>query len=130
MTLEELGEKLSGLDEIRRHAERELSALHDYQERVKQLEEDRDALLEAMAETVPEGLAGLTGGAQQGLPDAQIGGDTHTRGLLSDRCPEGAFAEWHGCDSGCTGERLSGDPLQAQEDELRHPLKNSPKKIL
>jgi|SRR5215218_8313619 len=61
MTLEELGEKLSGLDEIRRHAERELSALHDYQERVKQLEEDRDALLEAMAETVPEGLAGLTG---------------------------------------------------------------------
>ena len=63
MTLEELGEKLSGLDEIRRHAERELSALHDYQERVKQLEleEDRDDLLEAMAETVPEGLAGLTG---------------------------------------------------------------------
>ena len=62
MTLEELGEKLSGLDEIRRHAERELSASHDYQERVKQLEleEDRDDLLEAMAERVPDALDGFT----------------------------------------------------------------------
>ena len=60
MTLEELAKKLSGLDEIRRHAERELSALHDYQERVEQFEEDRDALLEAMAETVPDALDGLT----------------------------------------------------------------------
>jgi hypothetical protein len=60
MTLEELGIKLSQLDEMRRHAERELSALQDHQERVERLEQDRDDLLEAMAETVPEGLDNLT----------------------------------------------------------------------
>jgi DNA anti-recombination protein RmuC len=61
MTLEELAKKLSELDEIRRQAEKELSALQDYQERVKQLEEDRDSLFEAMSETVPDALDGLTG---------------------------------------------------------------------
>src|ERR671911_1033904 len=60
MTLEELGQKLSQLDEMRRHAERELSALQDHQERVEQLERDRDALIEEMAETVPDGLDNLT----------------------------------------------------------------------
>jgi len=61
MTLEELGKKLAELDEIRRHAEKELSTLKDHQERVEQLEEDRDALLEEMAEAVPDQLDGLTG---------------------------------------------------------------------
>ena len=61
MTLEELGSKLSELDEMRRHAERELSALQDHQERVEQLEADRDVLLEEIAETVPVGLDTLTG---------------------------------------------------------------------
>jgi len=61
MTLDELGSKLTELDNIRRHAGRELSALQDYQERAEQLEEDRDALLEEMAETVPDGLDNLTG---------------------------------------------------------------------
>jgi len=61
MTLEELGKKLSELDEIRRQAEKEHSALQDYQERVEQLEEDRDSLLEAMSDTVPDALDGLTG---------------------------------------------------------------------
>src|SRR5215203_1871706 len=60
MTLEELGSKPSELDEIRRHAEKELSTLHDHQERVEQLEKDRDVLIEEMAETVPDGLDGLT----------------------------------------------------------------------
>jgi len=60
MTLEELGSKLAELDEIRRHAERELSALQDHQERVEQLKKDTDALIEEMAETVPDGLDGLT----------------------------------------------------------------------
>jgi hypothetical protein len=60
MTLEELGEKLSELDQIRRHAERELSALEDHRGRVEQLEEDRDALIEAMSETVPDALDELT----------------------------------------------------------------------
>jgi len=63
MTLEDLGKKLAQPDPIRRHAEKELFALQDYQERVKQLElkADRDVLLEAMAETVPHALDGLTG---------------------------------------------------------------------
>ncbi len=60
MTLEELGQKLSQLAEMRRHAERELSALQDRQERVEQLEKDRDALIEEIAETVPDELDGLT----------------------------------------------------------------------
>ena len=61
MMLGELGKKRSELDEISPHAEKELSALQDYQERVEQLEENRDVLPEAMAGTVPDALDGLTG---------------------------------------------------------------------
>jgi len=61
MTLEELGAKLTQLEEARRHAEREIMALKDFQERVEKLEEDRDALLESMASAVPEALDDLTG---------------------------------------------------------------------
>jgi len=63
MTLEELGKELSERDGIRRHAEKELSALQDYQQGRKQLEleEDRDVFLEAMAKTGPGALDGLTG---------------------------------------------------------------------
>jgi site-specific DNA recombinase len=61
MTLEELGSKLSELDAMRRHAERALSALQDHQERVEQLEEDRDALIKEMAETAPDALDSLAG---------------------------------------------------------------------
>jgi site-specific DNA recombinase len=61
MTLEELGAKLTQLDETRRHAERELAGLKDFQERVEKLEEDRDALLESMSQMVPEALDDLTG---------------------------------------------------------------------
>jgi endonuclease III len=64
MTLEELSKKLSQLDEIRGQAEKELSTLQDFQERVEKLEEDRDLLLEAMAETVPDALDSLTGEAR------------------------------------------------------------------
>jgi site-specific DNA recombinase len=61
MTLEELALKLAELDEIRRHAERELAALQDHQERVEQLEEDRNALIKEMAETAPDTLDSLAG---------------------------------------------------------------------
>jgi site-specific DNA recombinase len=61
MTIEELRSKLTGLEETRRHAEGELSVLVDARDRAEQLERDRDALLESMAETVPEALDGLTG---------------------------------------------------------------------
>ena len=61
MNLEELGFKLRELDNTRKIAERELAALKDHRRRVRDLEQDRDALLESMAEMVPEALDGLTG---------------------------------------------------------------------
>jgi site-specific DNA recombinase len=64
MTLEELAFKLGELDEIRRHAMRELTALKDYQERIDELEADRDALLEYAATIIPEALDNLTGEAR------------------------------------------------------------------
>jgi hypothetical protein len=61
MSLEELGSKLSDLDKTRRIAERELAARKDHRRRVQDLEQDRDAILESMAEMVPEALNNLTG---------------------------------------------------------------------
>jgi hypothetical protein len=61
MILKELASKLGELDEIRRHAERELAALKDQQERVAELEADRDALLEYVGTAIPEALDSLTG---------------------------------------------------------------------
>jgi hypothetical protein len=61
MSVEELGSKLKDLDNTRRIAERELGALKDHRRRVQDLEQDRDALLESMAEMVPEALDSLTG---------------------------------------------------------------------
>ena len=59
--MEELGSKLADLDRTRRVAERELAALEDHTRRVRDLEADRDDLLESLAERVPEALDSLTG---------------------------------------------------------------------
>lgn len=61
MTLEELAPKLKELDETRRHAERELAGLKNQQERVVELEADRDTLLEYVAAAIPEELDNLAG---------------------------------------------------------------------
>ena len=61
MTLEELASKLAKLEETRRAAEAELEALEDSEERVRELEADRDGLLASYAEVVPEALDGLSG---------------------------------------------------------------------
>jgi hypothetical protein len=61
MTLEELASKLAKLEETRRAAEAELEALEASEERVRELEADRDALLASYAEVVPEALDGLSG---------------------------------------------------------------------
>lgn len=61
MSLEELGSKLKDLDNTRRIAEHELAALKDHRRRVQDLEQDRDALLESMAEMIPEAFDNLTG---------------------------------------------------------------------
>jgi site-specific DNA recombinase len=61
MTLEELGTKLEELEKTRSTAERGLSVLSDNQQRLSELESDRDALLESMVNIVPEKLDDLTG---------------------------------------------------------------------
>jgi hypothetical protein len=60
MTLEELGTKLEELENTRSTAEREPIVLRDHHRRVRELERDRDALLESMADTVPQALDDLT----------------------------------------------------------------------
>jgi site-specific DNA recombinase len=60
MTFEELEEKLRGLEETRKTAERELEALRSRRERIEELERDKDALLESYAGMVPEALGSLS----------------------------------------------------------------------
>jgi hypothetical protein len=56
MTLAELGSKLEELESTRRRAEAEIAALAAQEERVEELERDRDALLKFYASAVPEAL--------------------------------------------------------------------------
>jgi len=60
ITLEELREKLAGLDELRETAERELRAIEGRKDALRQLEQDRDALIEHYATMAPEALDSLT----------------------------------------------------------------------
>ena len=60
MTLEELASKLARLEETRRVAEAELKALEAREERLRELETDRDALIASYAERVPEALDRLS----------------------------------------------------------------------
>jgi site-specific DNA recombinase len=59
MTFEELEEKLRGLEETRKTAERELEALRSRRERIEELERDKEALLESYAGMAPEALGSL-----------------------------------------------------------------------
>jgi hypothetical protein len=61
MTLTELGSKLRELEDTRRLAQAELEHLLAHKECVPVLEQDRDALLESYAETVPDALGDLSG---------------------------------------------------------------------
>jgi hypothetical protein len=61
MTIEELACKLGELEETRRHAERQLAALENYQDRIAELEADRGALFEYLEREIPERLDNLTG---------------------------------------------------------------------
>jgi hypothetical protein len=61
MTLGELGAKLNERDETRELALAQLDALALREQRVEDLEADRDTLLRDMADMVPEGLDGLSG---------------------------------------------------------------------
>ena len=61
MTLQELGAKPEELEGGHREAERELTTLKTHQQRVEELEKDRDALLQSMTEAVPGALDDLDG---------------------------------------------------------------------
>jgi len=60
ITFEELGAKLSELEEVRATAVERLEAIRNYQERIEEMEQDRDALLESYALRAPEALDELT----------------------------------------------------------------------
>ena len=60
ITDEELDEELAALEETRRTAERDLKELRQHKELVKQMEQDRDAVLEHYASLAPEALDSLT----------------------------------------------------------------------
>ena len=60
ITFEELRTKLAELEETRELAERELETLRGRQDRVEEMERDRNAHLMSYAEVLPEALAGLT----------------------------------------------------------------------
>jgi site-specific DNA recombinase len=59
ITFEELGARLRELEETRKTAEVELSSLRNTQRRVKELERDRDTLIETISMRVPEALDNL-----------------------------------------------------------------------
>jgi len=59
MTLEELGVRLKELEITRRSATHELDAIRQRYERLKELERDRDTLMESYAGAVPEALESL-----------------------------------------------------------------------
>jgi DNA repair exonuclease SbcCD ATPase subunit len=60
ITFDELRSRLSELEETRTIAERELEALRSHKERIAELETDRDALLDSLADVAPDALAALT----------------------------------------------------------------------
>ena len=59
ITFDELSARLAEIDGTRRVAERELEALRNREERITELETDRDALLGSLAEIAPTALASL-----------------------------------------------------------------------
>jgi DNA repair exonuclease SbcCD ATPase subunit len=60
MDRDELMEKLSALEEVRKTAEQKLEVLRSRQERLKGLERDKNALLETYAQMAPQALDSLT----------------------------------------------------------------------
>jgi DNA polymerase/3'-5' exonuclease PolX len=89
ITLEELGAKLSELEEIRATAVGKLEAIRNYQERIEEMEQDRDALLESYAHMAPEALDELTSEERHHVyrmlrlrAAIRIGGTTEVSGMF------------------------------------------------
>jgi flagellar motility protein MotE (MotC chaperone) len=60
ITLDELRIKLAELDDLRKTAERELRVIEGRKDALRQLEQDRDSLIEHYANMAPEALDSLT----------------------------------------------------------------------
>lgn len=60
ITFDELRTKVSALEETRQLARRELDAVHDQRERLRELERDKKTFLEHYAGMVPKGLDALS----------------------------------------------------------------------
>ncbi len=100
MTLEELASKLAQVEEIRSVAEAELAALSFREERVRELEADRDALVASYAEKVPEALGFLSGTERSRVYEML--------GLEVTPAPEGYEVSGALCSSEPTGRYRSG----------------------
>ena len=61
MTLEELATRIEKLDDARKVAEAEITALQRSQKRTEELKEDREAVLAYPTDLVPQALDSLTG---------------------------------------------------------------------
>lgn len=60
ISFDELREKITGLEDVRKTAERELEALKNERKRIAELEQDRDALLDSLMQIGSEALDTLT----------------------------------------------------------------------
>jgi hypothetical protein len=75
MTLDELGGKLRELETTRKLAHAELARLLEHKERLTELEQDRDVLLESYVEMVPDALDDLRarrGAVSTGCSDSRV----------------------------------------------------------
>ena len=55
---------------------------------------------------MPDGLDGLAGEERNKVYRMlRLEVTSYTRGVLDYRCPEGVYAEWHGCAGGDSGDR-------------------------
>ena len=97
MTLEELASKLATVQETQRVAEAELATLRSREERARELEADRDALVASYTEMVPEALDGLSGQGRSRVYEMLQ--------LEVTPDPEGYEVRGALCSSGPTGRR-------------------------
>ncbi|HET6885309.1 MAG TPA: recombinase family protein, partial [Rubrobacteraceae bacterium] len=115
MTLEELGSKLAKLEETRRFAEAELRALDAREERVRELEADRDAFVASYAEVVPEALDALSGEGRMRVYEMlrlEVKPDTEgyeISGALCSRRPRGRYRSGRSSGSRVCGPCRHGD---------------------
>ncbi len=91
ITFDELGAKLSELEETRTFAVERLEAIRNRQERIEEMEKDRDALLESYASMVPEALEELAPDERHQVyrmlrlrADVRIGGALEVSGMFGE----------------------------------------------